>query len=191
VSKDDRRVAGSVRAVIAEHRAAGRAFEAAGVTSFVRAAGHGEPIVMMHGLPSSSFLYRKVISELASQGFRAMAFDLPGLGLADRPTDLDYTFDGLARFAVAAVDALGVDRLHLVGHDAGGPVGFGLASIAPERVRSLTILNTVVAMDAVPRGRWSSGHRNPVVYGAVQRPTSRGGQGSARSPRLARGAGGG
>jgi pimeloyl-ACP methyl ester carboxylesterase len=86
VSKDDRRVAGSVRAVIAEHRAAGRAFEAAGVTSFVRAAGHGEPIVMMHGLPSSSFLYRKVISELASQGFRAMAFDLPGLGLADRPT---------------------------------------------------------------------------------------------------------
>jgi haloalkane dehalogenase len=140
----------TVDEVIAAHRAAGRSFEAAGLTSFVRAEGEGEPIVLLHGLPSSSFLYRKVIGELAARGFAAMSFDLPGLGLADRPVDFDFTFAGLGRFAEAAVDALGLDRFHLVVHDAGGPVGFELAASAPERVRSLTILNTVVAMDAVP-----------------------------------------
>jgi haloalkane dehalogenase len=91
-----------------------------------------------------------VIPELASRGFAAMAFDLPGLGLADRPNDFDYTFRGLGRFAADAVDALGLDRFHLVVHDAGGPVGFELAASAPDRLRSLTILNTVVAMDTVP-----------------------------------------
>ncbi|HEU4399651.1 MAG TPA: alpha/beta hydrolase, partial [Actinomycetota bacterium] len=60
------------------------------------------------------------------------------------------TFAGLGRFAEAAVDALGLERFHLVVHDAGGPVGFELTASAPDRVRSLTILNTVVAMDAVP-----------------------------------------
>lgn len=140
----------TVEEVIAAHRAAGRSFQAAGLTSFVRAEGEGEPIVLLHGLPSSSFLYRKVIGELAARGFAAMSFDLPGLGLADRPLDFDFTFAGLGRFAEAAVDALGLDRFHLVVHDVGGPVGFELAASAPERVRSLTILNTVVAMDAVP-----------------------------------------
>lgn len=52
--------------VIAAHRATGRSFEAAGLTGFVRAEGEGEPIVLLHGLPSSSFLYRKVIPELAA-----------------------------------------------------------------------------------------------------------------------------
>jgi haloalkane dehalogenase len=140
----------TVDEVIAAHRAAGRSFEAAGLTSFMRAEGEGELIVLLHGLPSSSFLYRKVIGELAARGFAAMSFDLPGLGLADRPVGFDFTFAGLGRFAVAAVDALGLERFHLVVHDAGGPVGFELAASAPDRVRSLTILNTVVAMDAVP-----------------------------------------
>ena len=67
-----------------------------------------------------------------------MSFDLPGLGFADRPSDFDYTFTGLGRFAVAAVDVLGLDRFHLVVHDAGGPVGFELAAAIPDRVRSLT-----------------------------------------------------
>jgi haloalkane dehalogenase len=78
----------------------------------------------VHGLPSSSFLYSKMLPELASRGLRALAFDLSGLGLADRPDDFDFTFAGLGRFAAAAVDALELDRFHLVVHDAGGPVGF-------------------------------------------------------------------
>ena len=92
-------MATTVDEVIAAHRAAGRLFEAAGLTSFVRAEGEGEPVVLLHGLRSSSFLYRKVIPELAARGFAAMSFDLPGLGLADRPVGFDFTFAGLGRFA--------------------------------------------------------------------------------------------
>ncbi len=136
--------------MIDRHRAAGAAFEADGVGSFVRAEGDGDPVVLMHGLPSSSFLYRKVLPELAARGFRGLAFDLPGLGFADRPAAFDYTFTGLGRFAAAAVDALALERFHLVVHDAGGPVGFEMAAVMPERIRSLTVLNTVVDMNTVP-----------------------------------------
>jgi haloalkane dehalogenase len=154
--------------VIAAHRAAGETFEAAGVGSFVRAEGDGDPVVLMHGLPASSFLYRKVIPELAGRGLRALCFDLPGLGFADRPGDFEYTFTGLGRFAVAAVDALGLDRFHLVVHDAGGPVGFELASTMPDRVRSLTLLNTVVDIETVPfpmevYARYATGERWPAL----------------------------
>lgn len=54
-------------------------------------------------------------------GCAGLLFDLPGLGLAARPKDFDYTWTGLGRFAAAAVDRLGLQRLHLVIHDIGGP----------------------------------------------------------------------
>jgi haloalkane dehalogenase len=142
------------REVVERHKSAGRYFDAGSIRSFVREAGDGEPVVLVHGVPSSSFLYRKVIDELAARGLRGIAFDLPGLGLADRPPDLDYTWTGLGRFLGGAVDALGLDRFHLVVHDIGGPVGFELAAAAPDRIRSLTILNTVVEVDGFERP-WS------------------------------------
>lgn len=140
--------------VVERHRSAGRHFNAAGVRSFVLDKGDGEPVLCMHGVPSSSFIYRKVIEELAARGLRGIAFDLPGLGLADRPESFDYRWTGLGRFALAAVDALGLERFHLVVHDIGGPVGFELAAAAPERVQSLTVLNTIVAVDGFRRP-WS------------------------------------
>ncbi len=136
--------------LISGHRSSGRSFTADGLTSFVRSEGDGEPMVMMHGLPSSSYLYRKVIPALAARGFKALSFDLPGLGFADRPTDFDDTFAGLGAFASAAADALGLDRFHLVVHGVGGPVGFEMIQAAPERIKTLTLLNTVVAMDDTP-----------------------------------------
>lgn len=131
-------------AVVRAHESAGRYFEVGGLRSFVREAGAGEPVVCLHGVPTSSFLYRKVVEELGARGLRGIAFDLPGLGLADRPRDFDYTWTALGRFCHEAVDALELDRFHLVVHDIGGPVGFELAAAAPERVRSLTLLNTMV-----------------------------------------------
>jgi pimeloyl-ACP methyl ester carboxylesterase len=140
--------------VVERHRAAGRDFQAAGVRSFVREEGEGEPVVCLHGVPASCFLYRKVIRELANRGVRGLAFDLPGLGLAERPPDFDYSWSGLGRFCVAAVDALGLERFDLVVHDIGGPVGFELAAAMPERIVSLTLLNTVVEVDRFRRP-WS------------------------------------
>jgi haloalkane dehalogenase len=137
-------------AIVEKHRAAGTHFCAAGVGSFVLQAGDGEPVVLMHGLPASSFLYRKVIPELAGRGLRALSFDWPGLGLAERPTAFDYTLAGIGAWAAAALDALGLDRFHLVVHDAGGPVGFELALRVRERIRSLTILNTMVELPKMP-----------------------------------------
>jgi pimeloyl-ACP methyl ester carboxylesterase len=140
--------------VIAKHRAAGRRFGAGGLESFVREQGDGDPVVCLHGVPASCFLYRKVIGELAARGLRGIAFDLPGLGLADRPADYDYTWTGLGRFCVAAVDALGLERFHLLVHDIGGPVGFELAAAVPDRIASLTVLNTLVEVDTFKRP-WS------------------------------------
>ena len=140
--------------MVERHRAAGRDFQAAGVRSFVREEGEGEPVVCLHGVPASCFLYRKVIRELANRGVRGLAFDLPGLGLAERPPDFDYSWSGLGRFCVAAVDALGLERFDLVVHDIGGPVGFELAAAMPERIVSLTLLNTVVEVDRFRRP-WS------------------------------------
>jgi haloalkane dehalogenase len=136
--------------IVEEHRSAGRSFVADGVRSFVRSAGDGDPVLLVHGLPASSFLYRKVILELAARGLGPVAVDLPGLGLADTPAGFDYRITGLGDWLTRAVDALELERFHLVVHDAGGPVGFELARRVPARVRSLTILDTVVALPTKP-----------------------------------------
>ena len=130
--------------VIDAHRKAGRPFTAAGIRSFVREEGEGTPVVCSHGMWGSSFLYRKVIHELAARNLRGIAWDLPGFGLAERPKDYDYSWTGLGRFAAAAVDALELDRFHLIVHDIGGPVGFELAATHRDRVASMTILNTMI-----------------------------------------------
>jgi haloalkane dehalogenase len=135
---------GSTEDVLAAHRRSGRRFSAAGVGSFYREQGSGPTVLCMHGMWGSSFLYRKVIHELAQRGLHGLVFDLPGFGLADRPRDYDYSWTGLGRFSVAAVQALNLDRFHLVVHDIGGPVGFEVAATLPERIASLTIFNTMI-----------------------------------------------
>jgi pimeloyl-ACP methyl ester carboxylesterase len=138
------RSSGTSRGVLDAHRDAGEFFTAGGIQSFLRTEGDGEPVVCIHGMLGSSFGYRKVLRELAARGLRGIAWDLPGFGLAERPREYDYSWTGLGRFCLAAVNAQHVDRFHLVVHDIGGPVGFELAAAIPERVLSLTILNTVV-----------------------------------------------
>ncbi len=142
------------QSLIEAHRAAGRQFEAGGVASFVREEGPGEAVVLLHGVPSSSYLYRKLLPELSSRGLRGIAFDFPGLGLAERPEDFDYSWSGLAGWTAAAIDALGIERCHLVVHDIGGPIGFEWAIRNPGRVASLTALNTLVDVDGFRRP-WS------------------------------------
>ncbi len=130
--------------LIEEHRAAGREFEAGGARSFVREQGEGEPVVLVHGVPTCSYLWRKVLPLLAESKLRGVAFDLPGLGFAQRPVDFDYSWGGLARWMGEAIDRLGIERCHLVVHDIGGPIGCEWAVRNPDRVTSLTALNTML-----------------------------------------------
>jgi haloalkane dehalogenase len=140
-----------VAEAIERHRRAGRGFEAGGVQSFVREQGEGEPVVLMHGVPVSSFLYRKVVPALANRGLRGVAFDLPGMGLAQRPREFDYSWSGLGRWTGAAIDALGIERCHLVLHDIGGPIGLEWALRNRDRVLTLTVLDTLLAVDGFRR----------------------------------------
>ncbi len=151
----------SVEDVIDRHFRSGREFSVGRLRSFVREQGTGEPVVCVHGVPTSSLLYRKVVAELADRGLRGVAFDLPGLGLADRPESYDYTWTGLGRFAAEAVDALGLDRYHLVVHDIGGPVGFELAAEHGQRVRSMLLLNTIVDADRFRRPWFMEPYAHP------------------------------
>jgi len=155
-----------VAEAIEAHRAAGREFEAGGVRSFVREEGDGDPVVLMHGIPVSSYLYRKVLPLLAERGLRGVAFDLPGLGLASKPDDFDYTWSGLGRWTGAAIDALGIERCHLVIHDIGGPIALEWAVRNRDRILSLTVLDTLIDLTRFRRV-WSMDLAAPPVIGPL------------------------
>jgi haloalkane dehalogenase len=148
---DHQRVLAATSEVIDAHSRAGRPFDVDGVGSFALERGSGPVVVLLHGVPSSSFLYRKVVPLVAAEDLRAVAFDLPGLGLADRPEEYDYSWSGLARFTGEAIDALGIERCHLVVHDIGGPIGFEWAIRHPDRVASVTALNTLIDVSTFHR----------------------------------------
>jgi pimeloyl-ACP methyl ester carboxylesterase len=137
----------SVASVIEKHKTSGYFFNVKGVQSFALDQGEGPAVLCLHGVPTSSFLYWKVITALAGQGLRGICFDFPGLGLADRPEYFDYSFSGLTKFSIKAVDALQLNNFHLVVHDIGGPIGFALAAGLKERIQSITILNTWINVD--------------------------------------------
>ena len=132
----------SIDTVIADHESSGRYISVDGIKTFALCYGRGEPVLCIHGVPTSSFLYRKVLFSLSKKGYKGISIDLPGLGLTDRPKDFEYSFSNFADFLFKAVTALKIKRFHLVVHDVGGPIGFALAARHPNRIMSLTILNT-------------------------------------------------
>ncbi len=137
----------SVEQVIEQHRNSGYFFTVEGIQSFALDYGSGQPVLCLHGVPTSSFLYRKVLNALKNQRLRGISIDLPGLGLAQRPEDFNYSFPGFTAFCAKAVDVLKLDKFHLVVHDIGGPIGFAMAAQMKERILSLTILNTWINVD--------------------------------------------
>lgn len=102
--------------------------------------GVGEPVVLLHGCPFSSFIWRKVIP-LLSDDYRCLAPDLLGLGDTETPPDADWSLPAQARVLVGILNALGLDRVHLVGHDHGGAVAQMLAAHHPDRLATLTLSN--------------------------------------------------
>ena len=106
--------------------------------------GDGDPIVMLHGEPTWSYLYRKMIPPLAEIG-RAIAPDLVGFGRSDKPTEVDwYTYDRHVDAVVQLIEGLDLKDITLVVQDWGGPIGLRIAVEHPDHFARLVILNTGV-----------------------------------------------
>lgn len=120
--------------------------------------GHGRarpgavPLVLLHGLPTSSYLWRDVMRDL-EHDVRTIAPDLVGLGRSERPRGRDRSRLTLATQAarvLALLDALGLDRVAVAGHDLGGAVAVHLTALAPERVAGLVLVDAPVHADLWP-----------------------------------------
>ena len=131
----------------------------------VTEAGDGEPVLLLHGFPELGRSWRHQIAALAGGGYRAIAPDLRGYGGSDRPPAVeDYAAPKLAGDVVGLIEALGYESVHLVGHDWGGSLAWGLAGRMPERVRSLTILNAPQAAVSARLRREDEGQRAKSWY---------------------------
>jgi len=107
--------------------------------------GTGPSIVLFHGEPTWSFLYRKVIPPLVEAGIRVIAPDFPGFGRSDKPTDPGfYTYDQMVGAMVDLCDSLDLQDATAVVQDWGGPIGLRTAVERPERFRRLVIMNTAL-----------------------------------------------
>jgi pimeloyl-ACP methyl ester carboxylesterase len=115
-----------------------------GVNVFYRAAGDpGAPVVLLlHGFPTSSFMYRELIPRLADR-YRVVAPDLPGFGFTEVPAErkYKYSFESLAATIDAFTRALGLNRYAIYVFDYGAPTGFRLAMAHPERVSAIVSQN--------------------------------------------------
>ncbi|AQZ69896.1 Hydrolase, alpha/beta fold family protein, At1g52510/AT4G12830 homolog, group4 [[Actinomadura] parvosata subsp. kistnae] len=112
----------------------------------------GEPVVLLHGEPSWSFLYRHVMPELAAAGLRAIAVDLIGFGRSDKPADLaDHSYARHVEWTRALLlDALGLTGMTVVGQDWGGLIGLRVAAEHPERVARIVAANTGLPTGDIP-----------------------------------------
>ena len=105
--------------------------------------GEGAPVIFMHGEPTWSFLWRKVIPPIRDAGFRCIAPDLAGFGRSDKPTDIEwYSYDRHTELAASLLEDLDLRGATIVVHDWGGPIGLRLAIEHPERIERIVILDT-------------------------------------------------
>ncbi|HET7584449.1 MAG TPA: alpha/beta hydrolase [Gemmatimonadaceae bacterium] len=110
--------------------------------------GAGEPIVFLHGFPSSSHLWRDLIP-LVPAGYRVVVLDLLGFGRSDRPSGHDVSIAGHAARVLGLLDALRIEYVSVVGHDVGGGIAQHLAVHHPTRIARLCLIDTV-AFDRWP-----------------------------------------
>lgn len=107
--------------------------------------GQGRTVLMLHGNPTWSFLYRKVFAALQGEPFRAIAPDLMGLGLSDKPKDWkEHSLRRHGEAMLQFVEHLNLKDIILVVQDWGGPIGAWMASQAPQRISALLMLNTSI-----------------------------------------------
>ena len=120
--------------------------------------GTGTPILMVHGNPTWSFLYRDVIRGLRDEGFRCVAVDLPGMGLSPAPAHFGFHAAEHAAVLAGLIAHLDLRDYVLMGQDWGGPIGLAAAGREPGRVAGLVLGNTFA---------WSMARRPPAHLWAL------------------------
>jgi non-heme chloroperoxidase len=121
-----------------------------GVSLFVQDVGHGRPVVLLHGWALGHELWDRQVHEIVSAGMRAVALDLRGHGSSSKPFE-GYDVERLADDVIAVIEALGLERVVLVGWSIGGLTAFRLASARPDLVERLVLVSSNgVAASSVP-----------------------------------------
>lgn len=116
--------------------------EGDGATLAVLDEGDGPAVLLLHGFPDSSRLWRHQVPPLVEAGFRVVAPDLRGFGNSDMPQEVEaYGIRHSIADVVAVLDALDVERAHVVGHDWGAGLAWAVAGLVPERVERLVVLS--------------------------------------------------
>ena len=137
-----------------------RRIEADGVGLSVLDEGDGPAVLLLHGFPDSSYLWRHQVPALVGAGRRVIAPDLRGFGASDRPEGVDaYRMRRLVGDVLAVLDACGVERADVVGHDFGAGIAWVLAGFLPARVERLVALsvghpNTYRSLPVEEREKW-------------------------------------
>lgn len=109
-------------------------------------AGEGDPILLIHGFPTSSYLWRNIIAEVATR-HQVVAIDLPGYGQSDKRIEDSFSFRYYNRILSSFLDQLGIEQITLGVHDLGGPIGLYWMVQNIEKVKRLILFNTLVYSD--------------------------------------------
>jgi pimeloyl-ACP methyl ester carboxylesterase len=136
-------------------------------------AGASEAFVFVHGNPGSADDWERLAVAVGAAGTRAVAFDLPDFGETEAAPGFEHSPDGYAGFLGEALAALGIERVHLVLHDFGGPIGLVWAAGDPDRLASVTLIDTGI----LPGYKWhrlARIWRTPVLGETFQATTTRG-----------------
>jgi pimeloyl-ACP methyl ester carboxylesterase len=107
--------------------------------------GSGRTIVMLHGLGATKIEFLPTLAEMAPEGWRIVAIDLPGYGDTDKPFPASYDAAFFSKWVVATLDALGIERTHVLGHSMGGRVALEVGMRAPDRTDRLVAMTPSMA----------------------------------------------
>ncbi len=130
----------------------------------------GPSVVLIHGFGGSTFSWRLTIPALAAAGYHAVALDLVDFGLSDKRWDVDTSHAAQARFVVAVMDRLGVDRAVIVGHSMGANVAVRIAMDDPGRVAGLVLVDAAVIAPGITPPGGSGGPLASIAGSALRFP---------------------